>query len=505
MALGARLQLRQRQTLIVTPQLQQAIKLLQLSNLDLQTFVEREVEQNPFLEHDGPSDQVVAPETFTDGIFKNENAAESGAVPDLATALKNDLTVEEAYSPAHSEDWEPGQAEGNWGSASQNLRNDGFSDISDFADLIEKPRGLGDHLAEQLTLATRDPQMRMIGRYLIDLVDEAGYLRADLEEVAERLGAPLALMDSTLSMLQTFDPAGVAARNLAECLALQLREKDRLDPYMMRVLDNLDLVGARDIAKLRRVTGLSVEDLNDAIAELKLLNPKPGLQFGVAAINPVTPDVFVRRRKGGGWIVEINQETLPKVLINQTYYATVSGSVKSDVEKSYVGSCMTTANWLVKSLDQRTKTILKVAQEIIAQQDAFLVHGVRYMRPLNLRDVAEKIKMHESTVSRVTSNKYIATPRGMFELKYFFTSAIQSSGYGEQHSSEAVRDRIRQMINAECPSSILSDDQIVSLLRKDGVDIARRTVAKYREAMRISSSVQRRRQKRSEMTSSMSA
>ncbi len=504
MALGARLQLRQRQALIVTPQLQQAIKLLQLSNLDLQMFVEREVEQNPFLEHDGPGDEAGVAETFAHGLFKDETTKSSEAIPDLATALKNDLTVEEAYGPAHSEDWDPGPADGNWGSASNNSRNDGFSEISDFADLIEKPRGLGDHLAEQLTLATQDPQMRFVGRYLIDLIDEAGYLRGDLEDAAERLAAPLLLLQATLSLLQTFDPPGVAARNLAECLALQLRDKDRLDPYMMRVLDNLDLVAVRDVAKLRRVTGLSAEDLNDAIAELKQLNPKPGLAFSVAAINPVTPDVFVRRRKGGGWIVEINHETLPKVLINQTYYASVYGSVKSDVEKSYIGSCMTTANWLVKSLDQRTRTILKVAQEIVAQQDAFLVHGVRYMRPLNLRDVAEKIKMHESTVSRVTSNKYIATPRGMFELKYFFTSAIQSSGYGEQHSSEAVRDRIRQMINAECPASILSDDQIVSLLRKDGVDIARRTVAKYREAMRISSSVQRRRQKRSEMTNSMS-
>ncbi len=503
MALAVRLELRQRQSLIVTPQLQQAIKLLQLSNLDLQTFVEREVEQNPFLEHDAPSGDAGVSEAFSEPVgFNSETIEHSGAEPDLATALKNDLTFEEACSPDHAQDWEAGVGEGNWGQSSNTSRGDGFAELTDFADLIERPRGLGDHLSEQLALATGDPELRFVGRYLIDLIDEAGYLRDGLEAVAERLGAPLTSLARALTLLQSFDPTGVGARNLAECLAIQLREKNRLDPYMALVLENLDLVAARDIAKLRRVTGLSAEDLQDAIAELKQLNPKPGHSFGAAAINAVIPDVFVRRRKGGGWLVEINHETLPKVLINRTYYASVVGSIKSDVEKSYIGACMTTANWLIKSLDQRTRTILKVAQEIVAQQDGFLVHGVRYMRPLNLRDVAEKIKMHESTVSRVTSNKYIATPRGMFELKYFFTSAIQSSGYGEQHSSEAVRDRIRQMINAECAEAILSDDQIVNMLRRDGVDIARRTVAKYREAMRISSSVQRRRQKRSQMTDS---
>lgn len=503
MALGQKLELRQRQALVVTPQLQQAIKLLQLSNLDLQIFVEKELEQNPFLERDGFAGQTSdQPPFIDDASMADRLAGTQSERPDLATAIKTDQTVAEAYSPDYTGDWDLSPADGGWGSMNGAMRGDGFASDADFTDFIGKPIGLADHLAEQLMLATADPVMRLVGRYLIDLVDDAGYVRGDLCAAADQLGAPLDTIEQTLSLLQTFDPVGVCARDLAECLALQLRDLNRLDPSMAVVLGNLDLVATQDLAKLRRLSGLSAEDLDDAIAELKHLNPKPGLSFGAVAVNPVIPDVFVRRRRGGGWMVEINHETLPKLLINQSYHATVCGSVKSDVEKSYISSCMTTANWLVKSLDQRTRTILKVAQEIVAQQDAFLVHGVRHLRPLNLRDVAEQIKMHESTVSRVTSNKYMATPRGLFELKYFFTSAIQSASYGEQHSSEAVRDRIRQMINGEKPEAVLSDDQIVTLLRKDGVDIARRTVAKYREAMRISSSVQRRRQKRSLMASS---
>jgi RNA polymerase sigma-54 factor len=265
---------------------------------------------------------------------------------------------------------------------------------------------------------------------------------------------------------------------------------------MAALIENLDLLAAHDLPQLKRVCAVSDEDLCDMIQEVKRLNPKPGLKYGASPSQPIVPDVLIRPLPDGNWHVELNTETLPRVLVNQSYYACVSKTPMKKEDKSYLVECMQTANWLVKSLDQRARTILKVAQEIVRQQDGFFTHGVRHLRPLNLKTVADAISMHESTVSRVTANKYMATNRGLFELKYFFTSSIPASGDGDAHSSEAVRHRIKEMIDAEPASDVLSDDKIVDRLKLDGVDIARRTVAKYREALRIPSSVQRRRQKR---------
>jgi RNA polymerase sigma-54 factor len=337
----------------------------------------------------------------------------------------------------------------------------------------------------------------MIGQHLIDLVDEAGYLRGDLPAVAEKLGAPLAEIEAVLVILQTFDPVGVCARDLAECLTIQLRERNRYDPAMAALVANLDLLAKRDFGVLKRVTGVDEEDLIDMVAEVRRLNPKPGLAFGGGVVQPIVPDVFVRPAPDGSWNVELNADTLPRVLVNQSYYASVSKTAKNEKEKNFLAECFQTATWLTRSLDQRARTILKVSTEIVRQQDAFLAHGVQHLRPLNLRIVADAIGMHESTVSRVTANKYMATPRGIFELKYFFSSSIASADGGEAHSAEAVRHRIKQMIDAESPADVLSDDTIVQRLKGAGIDIARRTIAKYREAMKIPSSVQRRREKQS--------
>jgi RNA polymerase sigma-54 factor len=334
----------------------------------------------------------------------------------------------------------------------------------------------------------------MIGQHLIDLVDEAGYLSGDLTAIAEKLGTSVAEVESVLSLLQTFDPAGVCARNLTECLAIQLRELNRYDPAMQALLSRLDLLAKRDLAALRKLCGVSDEDLLDMIAEIKRLNPKPGLAFGSAPIQPIVPDVYVRQLPDGSFAVELNSDTLPRILLNQNYHARVSKSA-TPAEKTYLAQQLQSATWLIRALDQRARTILKVATEIVKQQDAFFVHGVQHLRPLNLKTVADAISMHESTVSRVTANKYMATSRGIFELKYFFTSAIASADGGEAHSAEAVRHRIKMMIDAETPDNILSDDTIVEKLRESGIEIARRTVAKYRESMRIGSSVQRRREK----------
>jgi RNA polymerase sigma-54 factor len=327
------------------------------------------------------------------------------------------------------------------------------------------------------------------------MVDEAGYLRGDLAELADKLGAPAGLIDKVLAELQGFDPPGVFARDLAECLSLQLKDQNRYDPQIARLLDNLSLLGSHNLAALKRAVGVDAQELADMIAEIKGLNPKPGLRFGSVQIQPVLPDVSVRPAHDGSWLVELNNDTLPRVLVNRSYYATVSKTAQLPKDRDYLLECLQNANWLVKSLDQRARTILRVAEEIVRQQDGFLTHGISHLKPLNLKTVADAISMHESTVSRVTSNKYIATTRGVFELKYFFTSAIASADGEESHSSEAVRHRIRQLIAAETAGGVLSDDKIVEQLKQDGIDIARRTVAKYREALRIPSSVQRRREK----------
>jgi RNA polymerase sigma-54 factor len=368
---------------------------------------------------------------------------------------------------------------------------------TDLEDTLTREISLREHLSEQLQLAISDPVERLIGGHLIDLVDDAGYLRADLDELAERLGASPALVRSVLERMQAFDPPGVMARSLKECLALQLKERNRFDPMIAKFLDHLELLAAHDLRQLKRILGTDMEDITDMIAEIRTLNPKPGNTFGGPPVQTVIPDVLVRPASDGSWHVELNSETLPRVLVNRAYYSRVSGGMASQSrDKEFLVECLNTANWLLKSLDQRARTILRVAEEIVRQQDAFLVHGVQHLRPLNLKTVADAIKMHESTVSRVTSSKYMATNRGIFEMKYFFNSAIAAVDNGLAHSSVSVRHRIKLLIDAEASSAVLSDDQIVDILQREGIDIARRTVAKYREAMGIASSVQRRREKR---------
>ncbi len=494
MALTQRLELRQGQALVMTPQLQQAIKLLQLSNLELTAFVEQELERNPLLERDEgesapepePQPAAAQPDEALDRTLAREDFAQTGDLDaEREDAFSED--VPQAPPAAPSTDW-------------TTLRSSGpaSDEDGDFERTLSPPETLKDHLLGELAIAALDAERRMIGVALIDAIDEAGYMRADIAEIGERLGAPASTVEEVLAVLQGFEPTGVAARNLSECLALQLRERGRLDPAMNALVMHLDLVARRDIAGLCEACGVDAEDVIDMIAELRALNPKPGLAFGAEPVQPVIPDVFVREAPDGGWHVELNTETLPRLLVSSRYYAKVAANARDKDSKTYLNECLNNANWLVKSLDQRARTILKVASEIVRQQDGFLTYGVRHLRPLNLRTVADVIGMHESTVSRVTSNKYVATPRGLFELKYFFTAAIQAVNGMEAHSAEAVRDRIRELVDNELPEEILSDDRIVSILTGAGVNIARRTVAKYREAMRIPSSVERRRLKQGE-------
>jgi len=504
MALFQKLLIRQTQALVMTPQLMQAIKLLQLSHLDLAAYVDGELERNPLLERPAEEDSVrndpePVPEASSAGDEERSSAewmedrleSRQSIEARLDTDLNNVFPDDSAGGPARMQEAQPG-AYSEWASVGSGGRSDGEYNLEAF---VTAEATLAGHLAEQVSMTFTDPVERLIAVYLVDLVDEAGYMSAGWAEAADKLGATTAQVESVIARLQTFDPAGVCARSLTECLAIQLRELDRLDPAMAALLDHLELVAKRDFPPLRKICGVDEGDLVDMIGEIKRLDPKPGLAFSSVMVQPIVPDVFVRKGADGSWLVELNHDTLPKVLVNQTYHAKVSKSTKKDTDKSYLAECLQTATWLVRALDQRAKTILKVASEIVRQQDAFFTNGVQYLRPLNLKTIADAIEMHESTVSRVTANKYIATARGTFEMKFFFTSAIASADGGEAHSAEAVRHRIKQLIEAESAQEILSDDTIVEQLRSAGIDIARRTVAKYREAMRIPSSVQRRRDK----------
>jgi RNA polymerase sigma-54 factor len=490
LALGARLELRQGQGLVITPQLQQAIKLLQLSNMELEAYVEGELERNPLLqrdERDSEPEREEPPREAED--YSTDQISDHAASAEMDVSHDQVSPGEHATGDAH----EAQQAGGaiDWSRAGA---GGGFEDTDGFESRLTREKTLSEHLHDQLALLGFGATETAIATVLIDSVDEGGYLRCDLPETAEQLGCELGAVETVLGALQSFEPTGVFARDVRECLMLQLKDRNRFDPAMAALLDNLELLVRRDMAALRKACAVDDEDLREMVAELRALTPRPGAAFGGEPSQPVAPDVFVREGLGGMWHVELNTDTLPRLLIDQRYHARVSGGARSDQEKTFVADCMASANWLVKSLDQRAKTILKVASEIVRQQDGFLAYGVEHLRPLNLKTVADAIGMHESTVSRVTSNKYIATPRGMFELKFFFTSSIASSSGGEAHSAESVRHKIKQLIEAErMDVDVHSDDAIVDILKETGVDIARRTVAKYREAMRIPSSVERRR------------
>lgn len=496
MSLAPRLDLRQSQSLVMTPQLQQAIKLLALSNLEIETFLAEELEKNPLLDTGGGDDErdgadAAEPEPLPerDGPADSTELLDGGAATGEAS-LDVDFTAETFHHDSPSDSI--GGLDGGLGLGGTGAGGMG-EDGPDFDSFASPDLNLADHLTAQAGTAIDGADL-FIAQHLIDQIDATGYLTASLLDIATRLGVPLARVEQVLAIIQTFDPTGVGARDLAECLALQAKEADRYDPCMAALIANLDLLARGELARLKRICGVDDEDMADMIRELRGYDPKPGCRFGGDPVPSVTPDIFVAPR-GMGWAVELNSATLPRVLVNRAYYTEVSAGPQDKSSKAWLSDMLASANWLVKALDQRQRTIIKVASEIVKQQEAFFRHGVSHLKPLTLRQIADAIEMHESTVSRVTSNKYLSCARGLFELKYFFTSAIQSADGGDAVSAEAVKSAIRALIQAEDPRKILSDDTLVELLNSRGFDIARRTVAKYREAMGIGSSVQRRRQK----------
>ncbi|AMG72754.1 RNA polymerase factor sigma-54 [Sphingopyxis granuli] len=481
MALGPRLDLRQSQSLVMTPQLQQAIKLLALSNLELEAYLAEALEGNPLLDTASADGDGAGDERGEEAGEAAPEAADEGpdAEPTLASDAGSDLDVDFDERFHHD-------------SASDSVGLSGSGEAVDFDSFAGAEGTLYDHLLAQVG-ERFDGIEAMVAEQIVALIDEAGYLRADLADLAQRLGVPLALVEAVLAGVQGLDPSGVGARDLAECIAIQACEADRYDPAMATMIAHLDLVAKGAFPQLKRICGVDDEDLADMIRELRGYDPKPGLRFGGGAAQAVVPDLFVQRT-AQGWAVEVNSGTLPRLLVNRRYYSELARGAAAK-SKAWLSEQLAGANWLVRALDQRQRTIVKVASEIVRQQEGFFLHGVAHMRPLTLRQVAEAIGMHESTVSRVTSNKYLSCARGLFELKYFFSSGIAATDGDGAVSAEAIKSRIRALIEAEDAKAILSDETIAQKLAAEGHAVARRTVVKYREAMGYGSSVQRRRQK----------
>ena len=483
MRIGPSLILASRQTLAMTPQLQQAIKLLQFSHLELAAFIQQELEKNPLLS-EGSAEDGAAGEYEAPPVEAPRDTAEAlqAAAPALADA-------DDRWTREHAD-------RGGDAAASRTGQREDTPDALDF--VAERPRSMAVHVLEQLELMFEDPAERRIAMKIAEGLDEAGYCRLEAAAVAEGAATDIALVEKIWARLRQMEPAGLFSRTVAECLGAQLAERNRLDPAMKALLDNLELVAAGELGQLRRRCGVDDEDLRDMLAELRTLDPRPGLAFDFEPIQPVQPDLYLTTAKDpetgeDGWHIELNTDALPKVLVDRNYHATLMKGARAKPDRDFVAERFQSANWLVKTLEQRATTILKVAREIVRQQDGFFRHGVSALKPLVLRDIAIATELHESTVSRVTSNKYINTPRGIFELKYFFTSALPARTPGVVVSSESVRSRIRHLVGGENAHQPLSDDRIVDLLKGEGVEIARRTVAKYREAMRIPSSAERRR------------
>lgn len=465
--------LRQSQNLVMTPQLQQAIKLLQLSNIELAEYVEEELGKNPLLEKDDSSPD----DNGDDSEYESADGEEDVARLESGTS-----------------DFDAGGTQ--YGSGGD-IKFEGQD--QSFENRLETQKSLRQHLTDQLFIECEDSRDRMIGGLMIDHLDDTGYLRIDPDELAQILNCSRERIDHLLGIMKSFDPPGIFAADLPDCLALQLEDQNKLTPAHQKLIANLDVLADHDFKKLAKICEVEENTLTGLINDIRALNPRPASNFEHFVVQTAIPDVLMKKlpkHVGGGWRVELNTETLPRVLVNNEYYTQVAESAKKKEDREYITTQLNNANWLVRAMDQRAQTILKVASEIVEQQEAFFNYGIEFLRPLKLSDIAEEIDMHESTVSRVTTGKYIGTPRGIFELKYFFSSALGSETGGASHSSESVKARIKKLIDDEDPKKILSDDKIAEILKKDGIDIARRTVAKYREALHLGSSVQRRKQKK---------
>lgn len=489
-----RLGIEQRQSLSMTQELQQSIKLLQLSALELRDYVSDQVEQNPLLEFSEvevvPVEKVDIPDDTKSG---SQDVVEHSRREDLSQEQFGDNydNVWDADATVSSAVYDTDVVGRHYTVGSGGGYAAGEGDRS-FADQVTEDRTLREHVLDQIYVDIQDPKERFIALYLSDMLDDNGYISSDLGPLSERIKCDIRHIEPVLERLQSFEPAGVFARSLSECLALQLQDKNHLDPVVTVLLEHLDLVAAGDLAALQRVCDADVDDIQHMVEEIKSLNPKPGLLFQSEVVQVIEPDVFLKRHPGGHWLVELNSDVLPKVLVNKRYYKDITSQALGKDDKQYVVDQFQSANWLVRALDQRARTMLKVVSELVERQSKFFSDGIQYLKPLTLSDIADVVEVHESTVSRVTQCKYLATPLGVFELKYFFSSGVHSVSGDEAVSSRSVKFMIQDLITHEDGAKPFSDEKLVYLLREKGVDVARRTVAKYREALGIASSSKRK-------------
>lgn len=490
MSLSQSLQQRQSQSLVMTPRLAQSIKLLQLGHHDLSKFISEEIEKNPLLEIDNNA----ASSQSDTGLVEADTQEKTSNIEQLSDSSERplDTSYENVYDGGTAGAEMTGRAQ-----APSSTTTASSEDNFDFIANLGSSTTLAQHLEHQIGVEFARQETRDIALFIAHGLDEDGYFREDLDGVAAALNTSIEMIHWVLERFQTLEPVGVGARSLSECLEIQLREKNRFDPAMQTLVTNIDMLAKRQFSQLIKLCGVEREDFVDMIGEIKALDPRPAAAFISSLAETVEPDVFVTADAMGAWKIELNNDLLPRVLVDRDYYTKLTRSVGGEEERRFVDTCLESANWLTKALDQRAQTILKVATEIVRQQDRFFAEGVGYLKPMTLKEVAEKIDVHESTVSRVTNNKYLTCDQGMFELKFFFSSAVTSSDGETAISAEAVKHHIQKLIDEEAADQVLSDDDIAAKLQETGISIARRTVAKYREALRISSSVQRRRQKTS--------
>ncbi len=509
MALNSRLDIGQSQSLVMTPQLQQAIKLLQLSNIDLQEFIETEISSNPMLDWEESTleDSSKSSEDFQESSNDSDSDASSKNDLDSVDYLKVDSSGDlnqENLDTDYTNDFDVdfagagSELESNSYDLYSNSNTNASSQFSgnsqdNIFDTIGQKKSLRQHLIEQITLDITEPIERAIAILMLDHLTPEGWFSSSLELLSEQLQVSIEIVDTVLKKLQQMDPIGIFATDLTECLRIQLKHAGKLDDKMSILLNNLDAIAEAKINRLIRKCKTNHEGIHKLISCLRELQPKPAEGFNFEEVDVVIPDVILKPgRTPNSWLIELNGSTIPHVQINQDFYQQLGARKLPKNEQQYFSEHFQNARWLQKSLEQRSSTILKVTHEIVKQQAGFFQFGITHLRPLILRDIADAVELHESTISRVTANKYIATPRGVYELKFFFTSSLSSAGGNSTISAESVRHTIKELINDETSEHILSDDAIVEHLLSQGIDIARRTVAKYREAMKIPSSVQRR-------------
>ena len=496
-----RLDLRAQQQLVMTPALQQAISLLQLNNLELSALLAQEVEQNPLLAIAEPGAETTdARNDVTEALVARDVA---DIINDAPRALGSEAVLENSTQdeggPRESDnigtsDYESGMND--WSDVTASGNFDTRTDEDPFGNTSARG-SLRDHLFAQIQIDFKGADLAQ-ATLLCDYLDEAGYLRADIMTLSAQLACEPEALLMIVGRLQKLDPPGIFARNLAECLELQLAERGLLSLHMAKLLANLALLGTHDFEKLQKKLGIERAVLNELVAQIRTCDPKPAAAFDHSPPATLIPDILLRAVRDAetglaDWELELNPETLPRALVREKYFTRVMGHARDVNTKKFLQERHQAAHWLIRALQSRAETILKVGKAIVKYQNAFFHDGIRALRPLTLKEIAAEVGMHESTISRVTTGKYIATPRGIFELKYFFNAALASSHGGGDYASESVRQRIKQLIGAETNDDILSDDRLVLLLQGEGVDIARRTVAKYREALGIPGSFQRKR------------